>query len=63
MTDAVPVKYMPVRSPLWNLIIDTSFEGQGREICRCNSPKDAQRICYLLNTAEGYEYPKPEDME
>lgn len=57
--NAVPVKYMVV-SALFGmkyLVLDTSFEGQGREICRSNRSDDAHNIARAMNHAEGFEYP------
>lgn len=57
--NAVPVKYVVI-SALFGmkyLVLDTSLEGQCREICRSYSLEDAHRIATTMNRAEGFEYP------
>jgi hypothetical protein len=41
------------------LVIDTSLEGQGREVCRSSNSLDAHKIAYAMNKTEGFEYPNP----
>jgi hypothetical protein len=41
------------------LVIDTSLEGQGREVCRSSNSLDAHKIAYAMNKSEGFEYPNP----
>jgi hypothetical protein len=59
---AVPVKYMVIDSfeyldyATYN-IIDTSFEGKGKTVCRgLGTLEWAHHICKLINNAEGFEY-------
>lgn len=56
---ASPVKYMVVAS--WRgmkyYVIDTSFDGQGRIVARCDRQDDANTVCGALNRDQGYVYP------
>ena len=60
----VPVKYMIVGCEYPNEydIVNTDVSGFGAVIpvvATCYNRQDAEAVCYALNTAEGYEYPKP----
>lgn len=40
-------------------VIDTSMEGQGRVVAKCDSAEDAHKVCAALNFIEGYDYRSP----
>lgn len=66
MTDeifAVPVKYMVIKDSLdlYNqktyMIIDTSYEGQGKIVVQGLYKLEwAHHVCKLINNAEGFQY-------
>lgn len=56
MGDAVPVRYM-VTSSMFGMkyyVLDTSVEGQGRIVARCDEEDDAYRIAVAMEAVFGH---------
>lgn len=53
---AIPIRYMVVSSlfGMKYLVMDTSFEGQGRTVAKCDKIEDASMVCDALNTCFGH---------
>lgn len=56
MTKSFPVKYMVVAGTEFYLIVDTSYNGNGRIVGFGDTLEEAEEKCKKKNTAEGYVY-------
>lgn len=56
MIKAIPIRYMVISSlyGMSYLVIDTSYAGQGRTICKTKNADDAQKICSAMNAIYGH---------